>query len=1338
MAHKIPTFNGDSRSYELWEVKFLGLMRLKKLSKVFSEDNPDPEDNAEAFAELIQCIDDRSLSLIMRDATDKGKEALDLLRRHYRPKGKSTIISLYQELTSLTLASESITDYIIRAETAANALRQTGETISDSLLIAMVIKGLPKSYQSFITVTTQRETPQSFIDFKESLRNQEQSIHNDENSVMVFNHQNQKSSGHLWCAHCKSRTHNTDLCYKKKPSNHINATGRRVGKLNKSTKRFCDYHQSDSHWTSQCRARPRNHCAKQANDVEVPNDTTNEHNFSFMIQDYENRSLCSFVNGTQPDSTQHQLLIDSGASTHIINDRKLFRSFDQNFNSDKHVIELANGLKTTKIVEGCGDAAITIRDSDNIPREIILKNALYIPSFKQNILSVSAATKYGALINFQNGSGTIEYNKVKFKLFKSRNLYFVNAVDSGVRSETLLSWHQILGHCNVEDIRKLANKGDIHILDPHSEIKCETCILGKMTNSRNRQPDAKAQASLQKVHLDLAGPIDPASKDGHKYCLVCVDDFSGLTCVYFLKSKSDTTAAFQRYLADISPYGHVKCVRTDGGGEFMSREFKNILTLNRIKHEQCSPYSPHQNGTSERQWRTLFEMARCLLIDSGLSKTLWTYAVMMSCFIRNRCYNNRLTKTPFQALTGKRPDYGKMQKFGSNCFALKQNPKKLDTRAEKGIFVGIDKESPAYLIYFPGNNSVRKIRCVKFQNIDSNDSNENEPNLELDLNCNDNDNELIFIDNHDAKSYPRQSSSLMTPPYDVSVEIPSSEDDENTGTDRPTEPESTETKPKRTHRRPKYLDDYCLENDNDNLCMITNYCYNANYDEVPKTYFDAITRNDKNEWNNAMVREINALVENDTYEVVPLPENRKIIKGRWVYAIKSDKNGNKTYKARYVAKGFTQEEGIDYSETFSPTTRMSSIRTLSQIAVQHDLEIHQMDVKAAYLNAPIDCELFVEQPLGFEEKDKDKYVLKLKKSLYGLKQSGRNWNNTLDQHLSKEGFIRSINEPCLYFNRVKNIFLLIWVDDIMIAAKSSDMRHIKGLLEDKFHMKDLGQIDYFLGIEFEIGKDTISMSQSNFISTILERFGMTNCKPRATPIEMKPLKGDETPLNANELTRYRQMVGALIYLMVATRPDLSYAVTKLSQYMSNALQLHMTMAKHVLRYLKGTIHEKLSFMKSNEPFSITGFCDSDWANSEDRKSVTGYAFKLSKNGSLISWKSKKQPTVALSSCEAEYMSLTSATQEGKYLCSLLNEILNCKLSPFTIFCDNQGAIALAKNPINHQRSKHIDIRYHFVRDEVVKKKLTILYVPSVDNIADIFTKALSKVKFETFKASLFG
>lgn len=460
-----------------------------------------------------------------------------------------------------------------------------------------------------------------------------------------------------------------------------------------------------------------------------------------------------------------------------------------------------------------------------------------------------------------------------------------------------------------------------------------------------------------------------------------------------------------------------------------------------------------------------------------------------------------------------------------------------------------------------------------------------------------------------------------------------------------------------------------------------------------------------------------------------------------MYTIKEGVDGLKTYKARYVAKGYSQVKDIDYAETFAPTASLTSIRILMQLAAQYDLILHQMDVKTAYLNAPIDYPIYMEQPEGFEiSSKKGKLVYKLNRSLYGLKQSGRNWNMILNSFLLENDFVRNCVDPCVYTKHVKDqmIVILVWVDDLIIATSNNSLLcEVKELMKNKYHMKDLGKLSYFLGIEFDQGKDYIKMSQQKYVYKVLEKFEMTNCKPRSTPSEQKP---DFDSGDSFDSRKYREAVGSLIYAMTCTRPDICWVVTKLSQYLSDPNTKHWIAVKHVLRYLKGTIDFGLSYKKDEDGLALVGYSDADWASSiDDRRSTTGYCFSLTKTGPLVSWKSKKQPTVALSSCEAEYMALAATTQESLYLKQLLSEMdIGHKYECAVIFEDNQGTIALSKNSMTQQRSKHIDVRYHFIRSELNDGRIVIQYCPTNDMKADIMTKSATKFKLDRFKTYIFG
>ena len=496
-----------------------------------------------------------------------------------------------------------------------------------------------------------------------------------------------------------------------------------------------------------------------------------------------------------------------------------------------------------------------------------------------------------------------------------------------------------------------------------------------------------------------------------------------------------------------------------------------------------------------------------------------------------------------------------------------------------------------------------------------------------------------------------------------------------------------------------------------------------------------------------MLDEMNSLIENDTFDIVELPEGKTAVGGRWVYAVKESPDNKDIFKARYVAKGFNQTYGVDYFSTFAPTTRMSTIRMVIQIAVNCNYMIHQMDVKSAYLNAPIDCEVFMEQPKGFEKTTPDgkKLVYKLKKSLYGLKQSANNWKSVLCDFFTMQDCKQSQYDQCVYIydSNGGRIIYVVWVDDIIIAASSSMLMEMgKNNLKKRFKMKDLGPISKFLGIRFtHHANGSVSIDQTQYLLNILQKFGMDNCKPRSTPCELKAdsyyNEDDQTVIDE---PGYRAIVGSLIYAMTCTRPDLSWIVSKLSQHLSRPTEGDWTLLKQVLRYLKGTVDLKMNFSKTNSELQLVGYSDADWASSvEDRRSTTGYYFQLNSEGPAISWKSRKQQTVALSTCEAEYMALCETSQEALYLSCVFRDLSgNVNESPTQIYGDNQGSLDLVRNPVKHNKSKHIDIKYHFIRDLCTTNKINLSHVRTDDNIADIMTKSLPKCKLDKFFVPLFG
>jgi hypothetical protein len=500
-------------------------------------------------------------------------------------------------------------------------------------------------------------------------------------------------------------------------------------------------------------------------------------------------------------------------------------------------------------------------------------------------------------------------------------------------------------------------------------------------------------------------------------------------------------------------------------------------------------------------------------------------------------------------------------------------------------------------------------------------------------------------------------------------------------------------------------------------------------------------RDDRQQWEQAAQEEIESIHDAGTWTLAPLPPGRQAIGCKWVFKLKHKADGSiDRYKARLVAKGFSQREGIDYDETFAPVAKFPAIRALLSLVAHYNLELHQMDVRTAFLNGDLDRDIYMRQPEGFVARGSEHLYCKLRKCLYGLKQASRAWYEKIHQALTNMGFKALSADTCVYLRSQGSILTVIalYVDDLLIASNSLEgLNALKQALSHRFSMKDLGEAHYVLGIQIDRDRAarTLSISQREYVHKVLERFGMSDCKSVVTPLEsnVKLTKADcpaPTAVKDTAFIRlYQSAVGAVMYAMMGTRPDIAFAVASLSQFSSNPGQSHWLSLKHVLRYLKGTMDYKLTYggtTDKSQSLHFHGFCDSDWgSNVDDRRSVTGYVFML--GGGAVSWQSKKQPTVALSSVEAEYMAATQATREAMWWRKLLHE-LGIQSSPTIIIIrsDSQGSIALSKNPEHHARSKHIDIRHHFVREQVAAGVVALQYVPTQEMLADVLTKPLSR------------
>lgn len=509
--------------------------------------------------------------------------------------------------------------------------------------------------------------------------------------------------------------------------------------------------------------------------------------------------------------------------------------------------------------------------------------------------------------------------------------------------------------------------------------------------------------------------------------------------------------------------------------------------------------------------------------------------------------------------------------------------------------------------------------------------------------------------------------------------------------------------------------------------------------DEPMTYKQAINSPERDHWLQAMHSELDSLRDNNTWELVDPPPNRSILKGRWVFKKKIGVDGKVVrFKARWVVKGFLQREGIDFNETYAGVIKPTTSNILLALAAEYDWEVELVDIVTAFLYAGVKEQIYVEQPTGFAGNDPNKVCL-LQKALYGLKQSPREWYETLSEFLLAMGFVRSEFDSCLFLYKTSQgiVFVAVYVDDIQIIGIRALVDWVKGELHQRFKTTDLGPCTYYLGMRMERNRAnrTIKISQSGHIENILEAHQMVQANPQASPMEPNAnntLVAAPEAYNADpgDVTAYKSGLGQLMYLMVRTRPDIAFAICKLSTFSNNPTDTHWKALKRVLRYLAGTRTRGIVY-GGVEHSPLCGYSDADWAGDQDSaRSTSGYVFTL--NGGAISWRSSKQKSVAKSTTEAEYMASSDAAQEAVWVRYLLPELGQGLDGPTTIQGDNMGAIALAKNPIDHKRTRHINVSYHFVRELIANGTLAFKYIPTNEMVADGLTKALTPAKFEGF------
>ncbi|KAJ9566522.1 hypothetical protein OSB04_002488 [Centaurea solstitialis] len=1010
-------------------------------------------------------------------------------------------------------------------------------------------------------------------------------------------------------------------------------------------------------------------------------------------------------------------VIDTGSGNHICNH---LQGFTRRKTLRKDRSNLRVGEGTPLIAEAVGSYSLSL------PSGLVLEldNCYYIPNMIKNVLSFDLLVDHGFHYKYDYKMLSVFKNNVfYFKATPINGLYIVNLQDNSneiyhiskrskdIEDQTYL-WHCRLGHINKKRVELLLKGGFLGNFD-YKPFDCESCLSGKMTKQPFNNENERATDLLEIIHTDVCGPFSHVARGGYRYFITFTDDFSRYGYVYLMRHKSESFERFKEFQNEVQNQldKRIKFLRSDRGGEYLSDKFDNHLMECGIVSQLTPPYTPQMNGVSERRNRTLLDMVRTMMCHSMLPISFWGHALETAAHILNRAPTKSVEKTPYELWKGKKPNISFLKIWGCEVYVKRPTSEKLRPKSDKCFFVGYPKTTVGYYFYNPEENKVFVARNGKFLE---------EKFLSLENTRKDVDLQVVDEEN---------TAPIVEPEIQhINVE-PQSE---------PIEEVQTQDlrRSSRVRQEPDRYLGFLVSQDSGDL-------------NEPTSYGEAVSGSESEQWQEAMKAEMQSMYDNQVWELTDLPQHCRAVGRKWVFKKKPDMDGNvHTFKARLVAKGFTQTHGIDYDETFSPVAMLKSIRILMAISAYFNYEIWQMDVKTAFLNGKLTEDVYMEQPEGFEDPKNPNKVCKLLKSIYGLKQASRSWNLHFDERIKEFGFTKSEFEPCVYTKFSGSIvtFLVLYVDDILLIGNDvPTLQSVKSWSSKCFQMKDLGEAAYILGIKIyrNRSKRLIGLSQSTYIDKILKKFRMDESKKGFIPMQHGiVLSKTQCPVCSQDQDKlkslpYASAIGSIIYAMLCTRPDVAYSVSVTSRYQQNPGEPHWVAVKNILKYLRRTKKMFLVFGGSEDEISVTGYSDASFqTDRDDFRSQSGYVFTL--NGGAISWKSSKQDTIADSTTEAEYIAASDAAKEAVWLRNFLSDlrVIASISRPIDIFCDNSGAVAQAKEPREHHKSRHVLRKYHLIREIIGRGDVRICKIPTEENVADPLTKPLARVKHEAHASSI--
>ena len=1373
-AIRVIVFDGKIENWRVWKLKYMakatqggykgaidGTLTIPNESADLdpvtgAEEIKARKANALAYSTLCLSCEGVSFGCVEKATTSElpsGDAALAWknLCLKYEPATQMSLVSLKKEFAQCRLESvktdpdewvTKLEHYRVRIK-GINAKAE----ISDEDLMVHIIANLPKQYSEFITAI-ENDLEQSTVtmtleNLLSRMRNYYRRKFYSENVSVKESDEVALSAFKGTCRSCGTYGHKAADCKKKeKDGKTSNSGGEKAIE--------CNYCHKKGHKEDKCWAKKKDEKKK---DKEGSAGASENADIALVsVYEPDEITLSAIVRD------RDFFLCDSGATAHMTN------TSDGMFDLkpiDK-TVQVGNGNVVKATMVGKIKTTVLSNDGKEIP--VVLNDVNLVPDLKFNLLSVGRLSKKGVAVTYDGDGAHMKLNKdtIQLKPIGNGNVYglVVNrmmeaspVLDVG-KSITVQQAHVLFGHVSEDATRKMAAAFGIKVTG--SMELCDACALAK-GKQKNVSKDTSVSSTRpgERLYIDLSS-VNAISVGGSKYMAMIVDDHTRFKWAFFLKAKSHLTSTVESLLNELKATGKkVEFIRMDGAGEnktLAARAKELGITI-----EMVAPNTPQQNGVAERAIATVVSRSRAMMSAAGIplefKKKVWAECFHTACLLSNMTVGDD-KKCPYQRFYGddKEPKWFRhLKPFGLIGYAANRDKisSKLKDRSTKVLFMGYSDqhEGGCYRVYDLTTESIIMSRDIRWTNkfydksegdddgsdvISSGIVDDDEPKSVQNNAMENSSGGVIEAENpgatqnfYVAPSVPEPSSMSLRSGRVIGSQIDKELFDQY-GSKQAAEMQK--------------LDQLVGQIEDDTVEDVDLALVSSIYSSMrePKTFNEAMCAEDADEWKGAIGTEYGNIKSKKVWRVIKKSDIKRkctILGTKWVFKIKGDGR----YRARLVVKGYNQIPGVDYTESHSPVVNDVTIRIVLVMVLIYDWVCESIDVETAFLYGILKELVYLKIPEGFNEFSGDTAtdddVIVLDKALYGLVQACRVWVNTLIEYLLEIGFKRSRADPCLLMrsNIDGYVVFLLYVDDCMICGSRDGVKNCIADIKKRFNIKEMGALNEFVGAKYErIGK-SYAISQQGMMDDFVNLFDIDNEKYQTPALPGQVLlKGTEgsTFLNEHEQSVYRSGVGKLLYVTKLSRPDMCVAVRELASFMDGATKEHWKALHRTLSYAYTTRTKVLKLEpKKIYDREIMGYCDASYAsNKDDRKSVSGYAIYYM--GALVSWKSKTQQCVTMSSTEAEYVAMSMCVMEMEFIRQVIESTgFEVKL-PMKLYVDNVSAIELAKNYSTSGRTKHIDVRLHYIREMIDQGMLELVFVPTNSNTSDIMTKNVSTEKYK--------